>query len=211
MLSHRVQILARCVQIFAHFVHIVAHCPQMLAHFVHILAHCPQMLAHCVKILARDLGEPLIGHRQDTQSASMGTHRRSKKRHRSSNAAHWSSESRHWSPKEPHCESNRRLCDPFLPLCSYEAAHVILSDAHARADGAAPSYAIRASRRTCLFIPLHCLSHCDFVPCCSSAASFLFASAAPRCPNCFAISSPLRNCAIADAVSPTASSPSPKP
>src|SRR2546426_10570665 len=48
------------------------------------------MVAHCVKMLARDLGEPLIGHRQDTQSGSMGTHRRSKKRHRSSNAAHWS-------------------------------------------------------------------------------------------------------------------------
>src|SRR5712664_2162988 len=72
MLRHRVQILARCVQILAHFVHI-------LAHFVRILAHCWQMVAHCVKMLARDLGEPLIGHRQDTQSWSMGTHPRSKK------------------------------------------------------------------------------------------------------------------------------------
>src|SRR5439155_14902243 len=46
------------------------------------------MVAHCVKMLARDLGEPLIGHRQDTQSGSMGTHRRSKKRHRDSKNAH---------------------------------------------------------------------------------------------------------------------------
>src|SRR5881394_2970643 len=156
MLPHRVQILAHCAQIIAHFVRILARCVQILTHFAQILTHCGQMVAHCVKMLARDLGEPLIGHRQDTLSGSMSTPRRSMKRHRSSNAAHWSSESRHWSPNEPHCESNRRLCDPFLPLFSYEAAHVILSDAHARADGAAPSYAIRASRRTCLLTATSC-------------------------------------------------------
>src|SRR2546428_11928599 len=62
-----------------------------------------------VIMLARDLGEPLIGHGQDTQSGSMGTHRRSKKRHRDSKNAHCPS-------NEPHCESNGSLCDLFLPL-----------------------------------------------------------------------------------------------
>src|SRR5881394_1145136 len=107
ILPHRVQILARCVRILTHFVHI-------LAHFVQILAHWGQMVPHCVKMLARDLGELLIGHRQDTQSGSMGTHRRSKQRQRSS-------ESRPWSPNEPRRESNGRLpsytspTGPFTP------------------------------------------------------------------------------------------------
>src|SRR6266568_3091705 len=92
-----------------HSVKMLPHRVQILAHFVRILAHCWQMLAHCVKMLARDLGEPLIGHRQDTQSGSMGTHRRLKQRHRDSKNAHCSS-------NEPHCVSNGRLCDLFLPL-----------------------------------------------------------------------------------------------
>src|SRR6266513_1579003 len=60
MLSHRVQILAHSVQIFDHFGHI-------LAHYVQILDHCGPMVAHCTKMLARDLGEPLIGHRRDSR------------------------------------------------------------------------------------------------------------------------------------------------
>src|SRR5438477_3568338 len=44
------------------------HSVKMLSHRVHILAHCGPMVAHRVKVLARDLGEPLNGHRK-TRSA----------------------------------------------------------------------------------------------------------------------------------------------
>src|SRR6266566_5166248 len=45
----------------------------------------------------------------------------------------------------------------------------------------------------------------------SRAASFLFTSTASGCPAFFATSSPRRNCAIAEEVSPTARRPSPRP
>ena len=87
MLPHRVQILARCIQILAHFVHIVAHCPQMLAHFVHILAHCAQMLAHCVKMLARDLGENPNWRSKVVHCTWKDTHRTSITRHQAAKSA----------------------------------------------------------------------------------------------------------------------------